>query len=62
MTRLVKAKAVLAATGLGLGLAGMALDSRPLVWVAVGVLVAAFLLRFLQPRVPVDADQSSPRG
>lgn len=65
MTMLVKVKAVLAAIGLGLGLSGMALDSRPLVWAAVGVLGAAFVLRLLQPRVPAesaDADQSSTRG
>lgn len=56
---------VLAAIGLALGLTGMALDSRPMVWIAVGLLGAAFLLRFLERRAPAgraDADPPSPRG
>jgi hypothetical protein len=50
LTRLVLAKGILGAIGLGVGLAGMALDYRPLVWVAVGFLGAAFLLRFIERR------------
>ena len=33
--------------GLALGLAGMALESRLLVWLAAGLLAVALLLRFL---------------
>lgn len=65
MSHWFRIKAVLAAIGLALGLSGMALESRPLVWIAVGLLGAAFLLRFLEPRVPADradADPPSTRG
>ena len=40
--------------GLAVGIAGMALTLRWLVWVAVGFLVVAFLLRFL-PKSGPDA-------
>ena len=46
MTRVFPAKAWLAGTGLVAGLVGIALAWRWLVYVAVGLLVAAFLLRF----------------
>ena len=35
--------------GLAVGLAGMALERQLLVWLAVGLLCVAFLLRFLSP-------------
>lgn len=40
-------KAWLGGIGLAVGLAGMILERRWLVWVAVGFLAAAFLTRFL---------------
>lgn len=43
-------KGAFGAIGLALGLFGMALDQRPLVWVAVGFLAAAFLVRFIERR------------
>jgi len=46
--RVVAAKAWLGGLGLVVGLVGMALDSRWLIWVAVGCLGAAFLLRFVK--------------
>lgn len=58
MTRWRKWRAGLGAAGVALGLAGMALERRPLVWGAVGFLVPAFLLRFADryeseaPRTP----------
>jgi hypothetical protein len=50
LTRWVLVKGTLGVIGLAVGLAGMALDHRPLVWVAIGFLGAAFLLRFLERR------------
>jgi hypothetical protein len=44
----VAAKAWLGGVGLVVGLVGMALDIRWLIWVAVGCLGAAFLLRFVK--------------
>lgn len=41
-----------AATGFTTGLAGMALERRWLVMVGVGLLAAAFLLRFLDRKRP----------
>jgi hypothetical protein len=38
-------KAGLAGVGLGVGLVGMALEARWLVWIAVGLVGLAFLLR-----------------
>jgi hypothetical protein len=58
-------KAVLAVIGFGVGLAGMALDARPVVWIAASLLAAAFLLRFIESRAPADrpeADQPSIPG
>ena len=48
-------KAWLGGIGFALGLAGMVLERRWLVWVALGVLGAAFLARFL------DGPRSGPR-
>jgi len=45
LTRWQKWRAGLLAAGIPLGLAGMALELRALVWAAVGLLVPAFLLR-----------------
>ena len=44
----VAPKAWLGGLGLVVGLVGMALETRWLVWVAVGLLAAAFLLRFVK--------------
>jgi len=52
VTRVFPAKAWLAGTGLVAGLVGMALAWRWLVYVAVGLLVAAFLLRFTGRKPP----------
>ena len=65
MSPWLRIKAVLAVIGFGVGLAGMALDARPLVWIAVSLLAAAFLLRFPESRAPAhrpDADQPSTTG
>lgn len=56
MNAWVLIKGVLGGIGLAVGLAGMALNHRPLVWVAVGFLAAAFLTRFIERR------RVSPRG
>jgi hypothetical protein len=50
LSRWVVVKGALGAIGLALGLIGMALNHRPLVWAAVGFLAAAFLTRFLERR------------
>lgn len=50
LPRAVVAKAWLGGAGFVLGLAGIALEIRPLVWGAVGLLVAAFVLRFATRR------------
>lgn len=50
MTRLFVWKAALAGAGLVVGLAGMALAVRWLVWIAVGLAGGAFVLRFAQRR------------
>jgi hypothetical protein len=47
MNKAFLAKAWLAGAGLVSGLAGIAWERRWLVWVAVGLLGAAFLLRFV---------------
>jgi len=44
--RLFAAKAWLGGLGLGVGLVGIAIDVRWVVWLAVGLLSGAFLLRF----------------
>lgn len=41
-------KASFGAAGLGTGLAGMVLELRWLVWVAIALLFVAFLLRFAE--------------
>ena len=52
MSRWVAVKAAFAAAGFMAGLAGMALEVRPLVWTGVGLLAAAFVLRFVERRDP----------
>lgn len=52
MTRFFRLKAWLGGVGLGVGLIGIAIDVRWLVWVAVGLLSGAFLLRFAEGRPP----------
>jgi hypothetical protein len=47
----LKLRAGLGVAALGAGLAGMAWEFRPLVWMAIALLVPAVLLRFLdRPR------------
>ena len=46
--KFVTAKAWLGGVGLVVGLVGMALDLLWLIWLAVALLVAAFLLRFVK--------------
>lgn len=48
MTPFFTVKAWLAGAGLAVGLAGMAMARRWLVWVAVALLAAAFLVRFAE--------------
>lgn len=43
-------KASFGAIGLGAGIVGMALELRWLVWIAVGLLLVAFLLRFAEKK------------
>jgi len=50
MTRWFQVKAALGGAGLVLGVAGMALPYRPLVWAAVVLLGLAFLTRFAERR------------
>ena len=52
MTRSVVAKAWFAGVGLAVGIAGMASGRRWLVWVALGFLGVAFLLRFVERKAP----------
>ena len=52
MTRVFSYKAWLGGAGLVVGLVGMALDQRWLVWVAVALLGVAFTLRFAERRSP----------
>jgi hypothetical protein len=46
MTRFFAIKAWLAGSGVTVGLLGIATERRWLVWIAVGLLGGAFLLRF----------------
>lgn len=48
MTRYFVLKAWLAGAGLAAGLAGMATERRWLVWIALALAAAAFLLRFAE--------------
>ena len=50
MNRWVLVKGTLGGAGFAVGLTGMILDHRPIVWVGVGLLGAAFLVRFLERR------------
>ncbi|HEX9703847.1 MAG TPA: hypothetical protein VGA20_01190 [Gemmatimonadales bacterium] len=50
MTRFFLAKAWLAGAGLALGLMGIVVETRWLVWLAIILLVAAVLLRFGERR------------
>jgi hypothetical protein len=50
VTRLFVLKAALAGAGLVVGLAGMALAVRWLVWIAIGLVAGAFLVRFAERR------------
>jgi hypothetical protein len=52
VTRFFQLKAWLGGVGLGVGLLGIAIDARWLVWVAVGLLSGAFLLRFADRTPP----------
>ena len=46
------AKAWLGGSGLAVGLLGIATQHRWAVWIAVGLMGAAFLLRFAQQKTP----------
>ena len=48
MTRFFTAKAWLGASGVAVGLLGIATERRWLVWIAAGLLGLAFLLRFAE--------------
>jgi hypothetical protein len=54
-------KAGFGAIGLGTGIVGMALELRWLVWIAVGLLLVAFLLRFADKKRGA-ADPEGPRS
>jgi len=45
-------KAWLGGVGLGVGLVGIAIERRWLVWIAVGLLSGAFLVRFAERKTP----------
>jgi len=57
MSRWFWTKAVVGGVGLVLAIAGMALQFRPLVWGAVGLLAAAFLLRLIERRTADSRSQ-----
>ena len=50
MTRAFLSKAWLGGAGLAIGLVGMATERRTLVWIAVGLLGAAFAVRLIERR------------
>ena len=50
MTRLARLKLVVAAVGVGVWAVGARLGHDRLTWAGLGLLVGAFLLRFLSPR------------
>jgi hypothetical protein len=52
VTRFFPLKAWLGGVGLGVGLVGIAIDVRWVVWIAVGLLSGAFLLRFAEKTSP----------
>jgi hypothetical protein len=52
VTRWLRLRAGLGAAGVALGVAGMAMELRELVWGAVALLVPALLLRFAERREP----------
>ncbi len=52
MTRFFVAKAWLGGAGLAVGLVGIAAGRHWLVWVAVGLLGVAFLVRFAERKSP----------
>ena len=52
MTPRVKLRGALGAAGLAVGLGGIALEVRAMVWGAVAALTVAFLLRFADRRDP----------
>ncbi len=52
MTRFFRLKACLGGVGGVVGLVGIAIDVRWLVWIAVGLLSGAFLLRFGEKTSP----------
>ncbi len=52
MTRFFALKAWLGGAGLTVGLVGMAIAQRWLVWVAVALMGVAFLLRFAEKKSP----------
>jgi hypothetical protein len=50
--RLFAVKAWLGGIGLAVGLVGIAIETRWLVWIAVGLLSGAFLVRFAEKKSP----------
>ena len=50
--RLFAVKAWLGGVGVGVGLVGIAIERRWLVWIAVGLLSGAFLVRFAERKTP----------
>ncbi|MEZ4414837.1 MAG: hypothetical protein R3E10_03720 [Gemmatimonadota bacterium] len=52
------ARAALFVLGAGLALVGMMLPSRVLVWIAIAVLLVAFLLRFVGRAAPTQAPEA----
>ncbi len=50
MTGVTRAKLIVAAVAVALFVIGTRVDNATLRWAAVGLLIAAFLLRFARPR------------
>lgn len=50
-----------AVVGMVLAIAGIVLDNRIVVWVAIGVLAVAYVLRFFMVRTPRAGEENSPR-
>ncbi len=57
---LEQAKAAAAFLGMALAVAGVVLDNRIIVWVAIGVLGVAMVLRFVAARAARPRDEESP--